>query len=215
MCVMSVVLGVVTFGDLLWLSVFPQFSGCGSLDPRGWMELASSDYVLFRKRVKAVCMLPFANLVTQWAQTPSQCLLGASVTCDICGKVEGSYQKAQLHKASKHGIKHIARMYIEGDTCPICLVRFASRECAINHVRYRSSVCYENLLIRPPKLTREEANLCDENDRPATRALKAKGLRRHAVDFECVRLSGPLLPIVIDPERASNHHVLGFGHQHR
>ena len=106
-------------------------------------------------------------------------------------------------------------MYIDGDTCPICLVRFASRECAINHVRYRSTVCYENLLIRPPKLTREEANKLDEEERPAFQALKAKGLRRHAADVDCVRLCGPLRPIVIDPQRTSNHHVLGVGHQHR
>ena len=52
-------------GDLMWLSVFPQFSECGSLDLKGWMEHVLCDYGLFRRRVKAVCQLPVANRVTQ------------------------------------------------------------------------------------------------------------------------------------------------------
>ena len=85
----------------------------------------------------------------------------------------------------------------------------------IMHVRYRSMVCLENLLIRPPKLSLEEANALDIEERANVRALRSKGLRWHAATEECIRLSGPRLPIVINPNRASNHHALGVGHQHR
>ena len=120
-----------------------------------------------------------------------------------------------MHKAKSHGVKSIVRCYVEGSHCPICMVQFASRECVINHVRYRSRVCYENLLIRPPKLTRDEAEELDQNDRVLHASLQAKGLRRHAATEGCTRLSGPLLPIVVNPSKASSHHALGRGRQHR
>lgn len=202
-------------GDLKWLSVFPKFLECAALNTEAWCTHIAGDYKGFREKVKKICLSPFANLVTQWAHTPSQSLLGASLVCDVCSKVYDSYQQLQLHKSSKHGIKHLTRRYIDGSKCPICLVLFASRDCVINHVRYRSMVCLENLLIRPPKLSVEEAKALDLEECVNVRALKSKGLRRHAATEECIRLSGPLLPIVIDPNRASNHHALGVGHQHR
>ena len=104
---------------------------------------------------------------------------------------------------------------MDGSHCPICIVLFTSRECVINRVRCRSNVCYENLLIGPPKLTREEADELDQYDRVHHAALQAKGLRRHAATEVCIRLSGPLMPVVINPSKASSHHILGRGHQHR
>ena len=204
-----------TMEDLRWLCVFPIFAACINLSFSEWIDHVHLDIGDFRKKVKKVCLSPFANLVTQWATTPSQCLAGLSAKCDSCSKMLKSYQGLQLHLAKSHGIKSIVRCYVEGVHCPICMVQFASRECVINHVRYRSKVCYENLLIRPPKLTREEADELDKIDLSRHADLQAKGLRRHAATVGCIRLTGPLMPIVIDPSKESSHHALGRGHQHR
>ena len=201
--------------DLMWLCAFPAFAECSNYSSSEWIDHVLLDLGAFKKKVKEICLSPFANLVTQWASTPSQCLAGLSAKCNVCNKMLKSYQGLQLHLAKSHDIKDIVRCYVEGIHCPICMVQFASRECVINHVRYRSRVCYENLLVRPPRLTREEADELDKIDLARHADLQAKGLRRHAATVGCARLSGPLMPIVIDPSKESSHHALGRGHQHR
>ena len=76
-------------------------------------------------------------------------------------------------------------------------------------------MCRENLLIRPPELSQQEADQLDELEKETFRVMQSRGNRRHKAVEPCIQASGPLLPIVIDPERVSAHHPLGLGHNHR
>ena len=131
--------------------------------------------------------------------------------CNLCDKSFASKQKIALHQFKKHGIKAIERKHIVGSRCPICLVEFWSRERAINHVRYRSMVCRENILMYPPALSMEEADALDELDKASHRAHKAQGRRRHFADKPCIQAHGPFRELILDPSRVSLHHPLGVG----
>jgi len=91
------------------------------------------------------------------------------------------------------------------------LVEFHTRERIVNHIRYRSSVCRTNLMMRPPILSIEQANLLDADASGQLAVLRQARRRRHAVDIPCFRLVGPLPPVVIDPDCSSSHHALGRG----
>ena len=84
-----------------------------------------------------------------------------------------------------------------------------------NHVRYRSNVCRENLLIRPPELSQTDADQLDILEQASFRRMQACGHRRHKAVLPCVQAAGPLLPIVVDPNCESAHHPLGRGHSRR
>ena len=106
------------------------------------------------------------------------------------------------------------RRYIDTTHCPICLLEFWSRERVINHAK-KCKVCNENILMTPPILTQDQADAVDEMELKRFKALKARGLRRHAAVEPCVQAMGPKLPIIIDPRRASAHHPLGVGYDKR
>ena len=161
------------------------------------------------------CSLKLANVFTQWATSPSIATLSESHNCDLCAVTFRTKQALAVHKFKSHGAKSIERQYLPGTQCPICLNEFWTRERVINHVRYRSTVCRENLLVRPPELTQQQADDLDELERETYRKMQSCGNRRHKAVEPCVQAFGPLLPIVIDPERASAHHPLGWGHSHR
>ena len=69
---------------------------------------------------------------------------------------------------------------------------FRQRENVLNHVRNGKTACRQQLLLGRPVLTAGEADALDVSLRDHNRALSRKGLRRHAKDAPCVRLSGPL-----------------------
>ena len=90
-----------------------------------------------------------------------------------------------------------------------------TRERLINHIRYKSVICKHNIILRGFACTEEEATTIDESLRIVHKQLQSRGRRRHFVDEPVIGLVGPLLPILIpDGVRLSNHHVLGFGHNH-
>ena len=115
---------------------------------------------------------------------------------------------------SKHGIKSDMRRYVPFTYCLVCLREFEQRELCLNHVRYRSKVCRNNLLIRGPVLSREEAQALDDECKPRNRKLHAAGRRRHHVEMPSFYRSGPLLPILLAPGQFSAHHPLGKGHRY-
>ena len=198
--------------DLQWLTIFREFRGCSGFSFGQWADVIRVDAKSFRKSCMTVCKSTFANVVTQWAVSPALQELGLLFECDACSAVFQSRQALSLHRFKLHGTKSITRRYIDGTQCPICLVEFWTRERAINHVRYRSVTCRLNLLMRPPELTQDQSEVMDAAECSANRILATKGLRRHAAQRPCVQLQGPLLPILVDTERVSNHHPLGVGH---
>ena len=66
-----------------------------------------------------------------------------------------------------------------------------------------------NYLLKGRIMSDAEADALDALAKPEIDALLAKGFRRHHVSSCAVRLSGPLIPVIIDPERYSKHHSLG------
>ena len=68
------------------------------------------------------------------------------------------------------------------------------------------------MLMRGPVLTQEESDALDSIDCPSNVLLHRAGKRRHFAEFPCVRLHGPILPILTI--RQSSHHPLGFGHNY-
>ena len=91
------------------------------------------------------------------------------------------------------------------------MVEFHTRERVMNHIKFRSHVCRENLLMRPPILTHEQADELDAAQYSEIRKLAARGQRRSHASVPCVRLQGPLISVVIDPKYESAHHALGRG----
>ena len=128
--------------------------------------------------------------------------------------LEKGYKALAMHKFKSHGIKAFERRYAIGTQCTVCLLDFWSRERLINHIK-RCKACNENLLMRPPWITSEEADELDAAEASRLLKLKSQGLRRHAATKPCVQARGPLLPVVIDPKRSSWHHPLGKGHNKR
>jgi hypothetical protein len=147
--------------DLHWLGQFPKFGTWKGFSLLQWFADIRADPKGFKKQVMTVCVMPFANIVSQWATTKALAHLGSTYQCHLCEKVFVSKQSMCLHKFKKHGVKRVERLYIVGSRCPICLLELWTRERALNHLR-RSVVCHENLLMSPPRLSTAQADELDE-----------------------------------------------------
>jgi len=192
--------------------MFPRFRAANGASINEWIIAIKDNPKKFRKDVLYVCNTSFANLDTQWATTKTLTSLGCIFECHVCDKKFSSKQSLALHKYKAHGLKSIERRYINTTHCPVCLLEMWTRERVINHVK-KSNVCSVNLLLRPPILSIEQADEMDVLELGEFKALKAKGLRRHAALKPCMQASGPLQrPVIIDPETYSGHHPLGKGH---
>jgi len=196
--------------DLFWLSSAEAFSSCGSFSVTQWVAFLAAAPGRYLKQIKAFCKSPFANICTQWATSSVLKQYSSPIVCYICGKESNSLQAHSVHLSSSHNIKSKFRRYVDGATCRVCLRNFSSRECCLNHVRYRSKVCYANALMRGPVLTIEEADALDQQERSEYQALHRAGKRRHVASVPCMQAHGPLLPIIT--LRHSEHHPLGYGH---
>ena len=64
-------------------------------------------------------------------------------------------------------------------------------------MRYRPTVCRNNLLLRGPVLSLEEASALDDACKTRNKLLHATGRRRHHVDAPFFYLKGLLLPILL------------------
>ena len=201
--------------DLKWLCQAEPFVSCVGFSVEQWADHVLAGPRAFIGAVRKFCKSPYANIVTQWATCPELKVLANPITCEVCGHISRSAQSHALHLSSKHGIKSKFRRYVDGSVCKVCLVQFWSRERCLNHIRYRSVVCKANHLFRGPVLSLDEAKSLDLEACTVNRKLHASGKRRHNVpaDEPCVRLSGPLLPIIT--ARSSSHHPLGFGANYR
>ena len=168
----------------------------------------------FSRKVKNYCKSPYANICIQWATTPALQAFAQPIVCVICNHPSKSHQAHTVHMFLKHGIKSDMRRYVPHTYCLVCLRDFGQRELCFNHVRYRSKVCYNNLLIRGPSLSKDEADALDNACKPRNRELHAAGRRRHHVETPSFYLPGPLLPILLAPGQYSAHHPLGRGHRY-
>ena len=197
-----------------WLCMSDDFAHCTGFSFERWVEEVRLCPRTLKSRMSKFCKSPFANIVSQWADTPVLKRFSQPIVCYDCGKLSSSLQAHSVHLASAHGIKSKFRKFVDSSVCKVCLTQFWTRERCLNHVRYRSMICKNNLLLRGPSLSEAEAAACDEIDRADNRAFYARGLRACHVDLPPVRVLGPMLPIV-PLGRTSSHHPLGLGHNYR
>ena len=184
------------WADLKWLTFFPDFEHMKSASFPEWCVYVCDNKALYRRRVMKTCSLKLANVVTQWATSPSIATLSEIHNCDLCAVTFRTKQALAVHKFKSHGAKSIERQYLPGTQCPICLNEFWTRERVINHVRYRSTVCRENLLVRPPELTQQRADDLDELEREIYRKMQSCGNRRHKAVEPC-KLSVPFCRLLL------------------
>ena len=199
------------YNDLKWLSFFPQFTARKDWSFEQWCTAVIGEERAFKKNVVRTCRLPLANVVTQLATTESQAAAGRHFECNVCSKMFASKQKCSLHQFKVHGSKCIERRYVVDDSCPICLVKFWSRTRVLNHLKFRSKICRESLLIRPPLISEEDAVILDEAEKVDVAARAKKGLKPAYASKPCVQMFGPLVQVVSDPSTVSGHHPLGRG----
>ena len=200
--------------DLQWFSFSLDRSAPIPSSIAEWVHLVVLDPRKFIRKVKGFCKSPFANVCAQWAVGPDLQAFAAPVSCPLCDTTSKSYQAHALHLFRRHGIKSDLRRYVSGTHCLVCLRECHTRENCINHVRYRSKVCRNNLLIRGPILNVDEADALDEECKARNRELHAAGRRRHHVEQPSFYLPGPLIPILLAPGQHSDHHPLGKGHRY-
>ena len=104
------------------------------------------------------------------------------------------------------------RLLVTTTFCEICLVEFHSRQRLINHVAEKSEVCRNCYHLLGLSLTPEEANTLDSIEAAHSKENNLKGLPRNHAKSLCVRLQGPLHPVVA-PFLVSfgAHNPLGVG----
>ena len=203
--------------DMFWLAQsghtkppYTQLNAC--------FNYAAASPRSFLSGVRRYSLSPFANFDVVFMHHSLQPCLGDNMVCDICDKSFPSIQKCNLHKFNVHGIKDPIRLYIDHTQhhdCLVCMKRFHTRERLCKHIRYRSSVCKYNVILRGAALSNSEADDIDRSYQEANRTLLRAGNRRHTMIEPVVRIPGPLLPIILEPStKESTHHPLGFGHQY-
>ena len=204
--------------DLSWITVAEHFSGCGSFALDDWVKHIRASPGQFKELVNQFARTKFANLhegaeAIQKEPTPQS---DNSFDCSICSTSFPTFQQYSLHMFKRHQCKNIWRLYVGTSTaCAICLRQFWSRERLLNHIRYRSQLCKCNYRLRAPVISETEAVVIDSQLASDHARLARNGRRRHFADEPVIRLAGPLLPIVTDPDgHTSSHHPLGFGHNY-
>ena len=148
-------------------------------------------------------MSTVANICTRWVESPALSGLSVPLMCHMFGHAESTTQKLKLHMFRKHCIKDIIRLYVDSTHCPVCLKQFSERECLLNHVKRGRTPCKQQLLLRGPRLTHEEADAIDLDLRQHFCILQRQGLRRHAKTMPCMQLRGPRLPTLYGPVQPS------------
>ena len=172
-----------------------------------------------RKIISVSCAHPLINLPRELGEDElgNSGLVDLDPTtrslCDICQRAFPTAQALSVHMFKAHGKKSVWRQYVGEELhCIVCLKMFWSRERVVNHIRYRSKICRDQLGLCPPPYTQEEADMFDRAVAQDNRALHHVGNRRHKVVSPCVQLEGPVPPItILCPGTSSSHHPLGRG----
>ena len=174
--------------DIQWLKQWECFHGVLD-DFNEFVSYVASDAKGFSRMVHRVCSTPCASVCpVQSAPVP---IPGTAFPCDCCLMILPSFQQLSLHKFKAHGIRNVCRQYANITHCNICLTELFTRESCINHIRYRSKRCRDQLLRMEPLLTVAEASVLDEEEKATNLRLAHSGLRRHTAHRPSVRLSGP------------------------
>jgi len=197
--------------DLTWLASIGPHCEWRGLDLHQWWSIIAEDTKGFSRIVRRLCRSSFANLHVQWATCKSLREIGVRFSCHVCNANFDTRQQCAVHMFRSHSVKSMERCLISTTHCPVCMVEFWTCERAVNHLRYRSDICRRHLLLYAPELSLERADALDAADLQLHQSLQAHGHRRHHAKQQCIRIPGPLLPVILEDDRQSCHHSLGKG----
>ena len=185
--------------DLMWLDSCNAFGcryHCGMQFSK-WVAAFSISPAAYGRKADKFCMSPFANLSTHWVHS-KVAVACFPLVCHLCGRLENSLQQLKLHNFKKHGIKDSIRLQFDTTHCVICLKEFHQRENVINHLK-KVRFCNQQLRLRRPLLTEEQADNIEIALRDHNRALSRAGKRRHTKDRPCRQGEGPKWPCIVSP----------------
>ena len=138
-----------------------------------------------------------------------------SFGCPICGQLLQTKQALGVHSFRVHGVRRIARRYLDTSVCPCCLIQYHSIERLVLHVHCKSPVCLQYVTSRLPLLEERVLAAIDANTKETSRKLvSCEGKHRAAAgNLRCYRLSGPLPQLFYqgnpDPFRKGrNRHIV-------
>ena len=157
------------------------------------VALVELDPSKFIRDAKRFFQLPFINndplevtYKSRWTHPAMR-----NVPCPICQCIQPSCQQLELHMLTRHKIRNPINMYIDTVWCPVCLMMFHTRECIMNHIRYRAPACRMVLLLRGPVMSLKEAEAVIDSQKAHNRKLYALGKRRYHKDLPAMRAYGP------------------------
>ena len=152
-----------------------------------------------------------ANMCEVWGFSKSLREIDLVVACDGCSATFKSRQALAVHRYKVHGWRHPAHAYAVGTHCTVCLLEFWHRHRLLAHLMDKSQVCMSNLVLRSAPMSCDAIAALDDAAKIDARNAKHAGRRRGWASKPCVRLLGPLLPILgADQESA---HPLGVGNR--
>jgi len=185
--------------DLMWLDSCNAFGHRYGyeMDFSKWVDALGVSPAEYGRKVAKFCMTPFANISTQWIDTKVAATY-SPLACHLCGKLENTMQKLKLHMFKQHGIKDSIRLCFDTTHCLICLKEFHQRENVLNHLK-KVRFCSQQLRLRQPLLTVEQADSIEIALRDHNRGLCRAGKRRHAKERPCLQGQGPKLPCIVGP----------------
>jgi len=181
------------FTDIRWMAVHEEFREFIDMDNAHIVAAISSNTKKYANAVRRFFTTPFYNIppdcVEHGKRGVDHC---TTYECPECGVRMPTQQQLNTHMKSKHQIRNPIAMYINTTYCPICLGEFHTRECILNHVRYRAHACRAALLLMGPVLTREQAEEYAQEEAKSNRKLYANALKRYHKHSMHVKLQGPL-----------------------
>jgi len=181
--------------DLIWMSVFPDFSCFKDTDIVKACNIIKEDPGYWTKKVSKLAQTKAANIEMHQVQIKDNVMHPQKIVCHLCACNANTPQLHSLHLFKHHGIKSPYRIYIDGVHCPICLKMFHTRERTVNHIRYDSPKCRALIIHLGPCLTPEAANALDAAERERNRHFYAEAKARSKADIPYFRLNGPLLNV--------------------
>ena len=166
----------------------------------------SAWFALFRKHpVQAKQVVLKATLATNWVSTTEREHDREFTTyCTLCGEPASDRQALSVHMCRAHGVRRFVRSYVEGLTCLVCGLQFASRQRIIDHLAEKSAVCMHNYLLRYEPLPVEQVQALDLSGRTQY------SRRQRLPGAHGVRIHGPFLLVYdLDGRPIRTRHPLG------
>ena len=173
-----------------------RFGEWSSAPMSKWVGLFQNNPARALRAVEATLGSESANSRQAWATTRKLAQLGQAFPCEACGQNFSTKQQLATHIYRQHGVKHPARYLVDGTSCPICLLEFHTRTRLIAHIANKSTVCFSNLKCRMQPLSEAVIAQMDDEAKVCEKANKRSGWRRGRAHEPCIRLSGPLWPII-------------------